>query len=101
MKRFVRPSSPTSSSSLRARFESLEDRRHLSASPLGSDAAQLVFSDIVGGTATPSRFVKISNTSSAPVTIPLNGLSIGGAAASQFSLTNAPTGELVLEPGAS
>jgi hypothetical protein len=96
MKRFARPSPSSASFTPRARFESLEDRRHLSASPFVANVSRLVSGEIVGGNATAARNITISNPTDAPVMIPLNGLSIGGSATSQFQLTNPPTGEVVL-----
>src|SRR3954454_22892199 len=94
MKRVYRRPRPHTS------FESLETRQLMSAA-LGADVTQLVFGDVVGGSASASRMVKISNASGAPLTIPSDGISISGAAASQFHLTSAPSSDVVLGPGAS
>src|SRR5688500_9182369 len=82
----------------RASFESLEVRQLMS---LAADAPQLVFGDVVGGSATAARTVTFTNTGPSTVTIPAGTISISGASSSQFHLTSNPSSDVVLAAGES
>ncbi len=79
-------------------LETLEERRLLSLT-LGSST--LYFNDPanISGSAAAQKLT-ITNSGSNSLTIPSDGLSISGANAGQFSITQAPTLPLTLAPGA-
>src|SRR5262245_37607944 len=81
-------------------IETLEDRRLMSAA-LSADLSQLVFGDVVGGSAAAARTVNFTNNTGASVSIPSGAVSISGPAASQFDITSGPTSAFTLAPGSS
>jgi hypothetical protein len=80
-------------------IEALEPRALFSA--LTPSADRLLFNDPKGGAASAAQVVTLTNNSTAPITIPAGGITLTGASAARFQLTNAPVTPFVLSPGSS
>ena len=68
---------------------------------IAPSAGMMVFNDVRGGAAGPARSVTITNTGTAPLAIPSDGLRVTGADAAMFVVTNRPVLPAVIAPGAS
>jgi fibronectin type 3 domain-containing protein len=68
---------------------------------VSADKTQLVFNDATSSGAAPAQKITITNTGTSPLAFPADGLSIIGADAARFAITQKPTLPLSIAPGES
>lgn len=64
-----------------------------------ADKTRLLFVDPRGGSASPSKTVRVSNKGTSSVIIPPGGISLVGSDASVFALVDSPTLPTMIQPG--